>query len=168
MLLQTTVCVLQYYVSLFLKFFVLCLGEGVSGENGARDGRAIRCGISGTEQSRKVKPVIYQSIFQPSCNSIGHDPKLMTDRIRSWIWAAEMRFFRILAGLSHRRPWGRPRTRWGDYISYLHWECLDLAGGARKALLGRGMSWISFFSCRTWPWIRGQMDVVTRLHLLSG
>lgn len=25
-----------------------------------------------------------------------------------------------------RRPWGRPRTHWRDYISHLDWECLRI------------------------------------------
>ena len=51
-----------------------------------------------------------------------------------------MRFFRILAGLSHRDPGADPELAGGDYISHPDWECLGLTGGAQKALLGRGAS----------------------------
>lgn len=57
-----------------------------------------------------------------------------------------------------RRPWGRPRTHSGDYISWLAWKCLidlpDEQGGQRGDFLLREFSaapmnqtWISV---RTW------------------
>ena len=32
----------------------------------------------------------------------------------------------VLARLFAKRPWGRPRTRWRDYISRLVWERLSV------------------------------------------
>lgn len=67
-----------------------------------------------------------------------------------------------------RRPWGRPRTHSGDYISWLAWKCLidlpDEQGGQRGDFLLREFSaapmnqtWISV---RTW--MDGWMDEVTQ------
>jgi len=77
---------------------------------------------------------------------------VLTQRMRSWIQAAEMSSLQRGAGLSLRdrgrssticllvaglcrsfwarffgcRPWGRPRTHWRDYISHLAWEHLRI------------------------------------------
>ena len=77
---------------------------------------------------------------------------VMTERTRSRVQAAEMGFLRRVAGFSlrdrvrylvrmppgllprevfqapptGRRPRGRPRTRWRDYISKLAWERLGI------------------------------------------
>ncbi|TWW67388.1 hypothetical protein D4764_02G0004290 [Takifugu flavidus] len=122
------------------------------------------------ELSRTAKLSIYRSIYVPIL-TFGHQHWVMTERMRSWIQAAEMSFLRRVAGLSlrdrvrssdireelgveplllhiershlgwlghlarmpsgrlplevfrtgptGRRPRGRPRTRWRDYISRL-------------------------------------------------
>ncbi|KAL1282365.1 hypothetical protein QQF64_001168 [Cirrhinus molitorella] len=125
------------------------------------------------ELSEKAKLSIYQSIYVPTL-TYGHELWVMTERIRSWIQAAEMSFLRRVAGRSLRdrvrsavtreelgvellllhieswlghlfrmppgrlpgevfracptgkRPWGRPRTRWRDYVSWLAWERLEI------------------------------------------
>lgn len=48
------------------------------------------------ELSRKVKLSIYRSVYVPTL-TYGHE-LLMTKRTRSWIQAAEMSFFRRVAG----------------------------------------------------------------------
>ncbi|KAK3546788.1 hypothetical protein QTP86_001940 [Hemibagrus guttatus] len=127
------------------------------------------------ELSWKAKLLIYQSIYVPTL-TYGHELWVMTERVRSWIQAAEMSFLRRVAGHSLRdrvrssvtweglgveplllhikrgqlrwlghlfrmplgrlpgeafracptgkRPRGRPRTRWRDYVFQLAWECL--------------------------------------------
>ncbi|KAK3545707.1 hypothetical protein QTP70_011363 [Hemibagrus guttatus] len=129
------------------------------------------------ELSRKAKLSIYQSIYVPTL-TYGHELWVMTERVRSRIQVAEMRFLRRVAGRSHRdrvkssvtreelgveplllhikrgqlrwlghlfwmppgrlpgevfracptgkRPRGRPRTRWRDYVSRLAWERLGV------------------------------------------
>ena len=39
-----------------------------------------------------------------------------------------------------RIPWGRPRTRWRDYISFLAWEHLKISRRSWRESLGKGMS----------------------------
>ncbi|KAK3572192.1 hypothetical protein QTP86_025596, partial [Hemibagrus guttatus] len=129
------------------------------------------------ELSRKAKLSIYQSIYAPTL-TYGHELWVLTERVRSWIQAAEMSFLRRVAGRSLRdrvrnsvtreelgveplllhiergqlrwlghlfrmppgrlpaevfracptgkRPWGRPRTRWRDYVFRLAWERLGV------------------------------------------
>ncbi|KAK3565649.1 hypothetical protein QTP86_013330 [Hemibagrus guttatus] len=129
------------------------------------------------ELSRKAKLSIYQSIYVPTL-TYGHEPWVMTERVRSRIQVAEMSFLRRVAGRSLRdrvrssvtqeelgveplllhiergqlrwlghlfrmppgrlpgevfracptgkRPRGRPRTRWRDYVSRLAWEHLGV------------------------------------------
>ncbi|KAK3557834.1 hypothetical protein QTP86_003172 [Hemibagrus guttatus] len=129
------------------------------------------------ELSRKAKLSIYQSIYVPTL-TYGHELWVMTERVRSWIQAAEMSFLRRVAGRSLRdrvrssvtreelgveplllhiergqlrwlghlfwmplgrlpgevfracptgkRPRGRPRTRWRDYVFRLAWERLGI------------------------------------------
>ncbi|TWW77398.1 R2DM Retrovirus-related Pol polyprotein from type II retrotransposable element [Takifugu flavidus] len=97
------------------------------------------------ELSRKAKLSIYRSIFVPTL-TYGHELWVMTERTRSRVQAAEMSFLRRVAGLSlrdrdapgrlpgevfracpsGRRPPGRPRTRWRDYVSRLAWERLGI------------------------------------------
>ncbi|KAK3537481.1 hypothetical protein QTP70_012107 [Hemibagrus guttatus] len=129
------------------------------------------------ELSRKAKLSIYQSIYVPTL-TYGHELWVMTERVRSWIQAAEMSFLRRVAGHSLRdrvrssvtreelgveplllhiergqlrwlghlfrmppgrlpgevfracptgkRPRGRPRTRWRDYVFQLAWERLGV------------------------------------------
>ncbi|KAK3521248.1 hypothetical protein QTP70_001543 [Hemibagrus guttatus] len=146
------------------------------------------------ELSRKAKLAIYQSIYVPTL-TYGHELWVMTERVRSWIQAAELSFLRRVAGCSLRdrvrssvtreelgveplllhiergqlrwlghlfrmplghlpgevfracptgkRPQGRPRTRWRDYVSRLEWEHLGVppeeleeVSGEREASLG--------------------------------
>ncbi|KAK3538287.1 hypothetical protein QTP70_034769 [Hemibagrus guttatus] len=83
------------------------------------------------ELSWKAKLLIYQSIYVPTL-TYGHELWVMTERIRSRIQAGEMSFLCRVVGRSLRgrvcptgkRPQGRPRTRWRDYVSQLAWECL--------------------------------------------
>ncbi|KAK3523662.1 hypothetical protein QTP70_006725 [Hemibagrus guttatus] len=53
------------------------------------------------ELSRKAKLSIYQSIYVPTL-TYGHELWVMTERVRSWIQAAEMSFLRRVAGRSLR------------------------------------------------------------------
>ncbi|KAK3528789.1 hypothetical protein QTP70_011573 [Hemibagrus guttatus] len=53
------------------------------------------------ELSRKAKLLIYQSIYAPTL-TYGHELWVMTERVRSWIQAAEMSFLRRVAGRSLR------------------------------------------------------------------
>ncbi|XDV39599.1 hypothetical protein PO909_008816 [Leuciscus waleckii] len=53
------------------------------------------------ELSRKAKLLIYRSIYVPTL-TYGHELRVMTERTRSWIQAAEMSFFRRVAGQSLR------------------------------------------------------------------
>ncbi|KAK3574287.1 hypothetical protein QTP86_004367 [Hemibagrus guttatus] len=97
------------------------------------------------ELSRKAKLSIYQSIYVPTL-TYGHELWVMTKRVRSRIQVAEMSFLRRVAGRSLRdrippgrlpgevfracptgkRPRGRPRTRWRDYVFQLARECLGV------------------------------------------
>ena len=133
--------------------------------------------VTKRELSQKAKLSIYRSMFVPTL-SYGHESWVMTERTRSRIQAAEMRFLRRVSGVSlrdrvrssdireglgveplvlqiersqlrwfghlvrmppdrlpkevfqarpaGRRPRGRPRTRWRDYISTLAWERFEI------------------------------------------
>ncbi|TWW57277.1 hypothetical protein D4764_08G0012640 [Takifugu flavidus] len=83
------------------------------------------------------KALDYRSIYVPVLTYGRHQRWVMTERTRSRIQAAEMSFLPREAGLSlreevfrtcppGRRPRGRPRTRWRDYISRLAWERLGV------------------------------------------
>ncbi|KAK3506381.1 hypothetical protein QTP70_003644, partial [Hemibagrus guttatus] len=139
------------------------------------------------ELSRKAKLSIYQSIYVPT---LTYGPELwaMTERVRSWIQAAEMSFLRRVAGHSLRdrvrssvtrkelgveplllhiergqlrwlghlfwmppgrlpgevfracptgkRPRGRPRTHWRDYVFRLAWEHLGVPPEELKEVSG--------------------------------
>ncbi|TWW67330.1 hypothetical protein D4764_02G0003710 [Takifugu flavidus] len=121
------------------------------------------------ELSRKAKLSIYQSIFVPTL-TYGHELWVMTERTRSRVQAAEMSFLRRVAGLSlrdrarssaireelgieplllrversqMRRPPGRPRTRWGDYVSQLAWERLGIPLDELEEVAGEREVWAS-------------------------
>jgi len=40
-----------------------------------------------------------------------------------------------------RRPRGRPRTRWRDYISRLAWECLGISQEELESVAGEKEAW---------------------------
>jgi len=99
--------------------------------------------------SQKAKLSIYLSIYVHIL-TYGHELWVVTERTRLRIQAAEMGFLRRVSGLSlrdrvrssgarptGRRPRGRPRTRWRDYVSRLAWERLGVppgrAGGSGRA-----------------------------------
>ncbi|KAK3533462.1 hypothetical protein QTP70_022244 [Hemibagrus guttatus] len=162
------------------------------------------------ELSRKAKFSIYQSIYVPTL-TYGHELWVMTERVRSRIQAAEMSFFRRVAGrslkdrvrssvtreelgveplllhiergqlrwLGHlfrmprgrlpgevfrscptgKRPRGRPRTRWRDYVSRLAWERLGVppeeledVSGERKG--GATSALQDCFECTDWNMFR--------------
>ncbi|KAK3510619.1 hypothetical protein QTP70_011885 [Hemibagrus guttatus] len=82
------------------------------------------------ELSRKAKLSIYQSIYVPTL-TYGHELLVMTERLR---WLGHL--FRMPPGRlpgevfracpTGKRPRGRPRTRWRDYVSRLAWERLGV------------------------------------------
>ncbi|TWW69733.1 hypothetical protein D4764_18G0005390 [Takifugu flavidus] len=102
------------------------------------------------ELSRKAKLSIYRSIFVPTL-TYGHE---LGDRVRSSAIREELRVESLLLRVersqmgwlghlvrmppgrlpgevfracpSGRRPPGRPRTRWRDYVSRLAWERLGI------------------------------------------
>ncbi len=45
-----------------------------------------------------------------------------------WFWVSDQdaSWAPSFGGPTGRRPWGRPRTCWRDYISHLVWECLGI------------------------------------------
>ncbi|KAK3562555.1 hypothetical protein QTP86_002034 [Hemibagrus guttatus] len=146
------------------------------------------------ELSRKAKFLIYQSIYVPTL-TYGHELWVMTERVRSWIQAAEMSFLHRVAGRSLRdrvrssvtreklgvellllhiergqlrwlghlfwmppgclpgevfracptgkRPRGRPRTRWRDYVSRLAWEHLGVPPEELEEVSGEREVWAS-------------------------
>ncbi|KAK3518331.1 hypothetical protein QTP86_003614 [Hemibagrus guttatus] len=146
------------------------------------------------ELSRKVKLLIYQSIYVPTL-TYGHELWVMTERVRSRIQAAKMSFLRRVAGRSLRdrvrssvtreelgveplllhiergqlrwlgylfrvppgrlpvevfwafptgkRPWGRPRTRWRDYVYRLAWERLRIPPEDLEEVSGEREVWAS-------------------------
>ena len=129
------------------------------------------------ELSKKAKLSIFKAVFVPIL-TYGHEPWVMTKRVRSQVQASEMRFLRRIEGVTlfnkvrsskirkslkieplllrtersqlrwfghvsrmpqerlpkqalhakanGRRPVGRPRTRWTDYIEDLGWNRLGL------------------------------------------
>ncbi|TWW73389.1 hypothetical protein D4764_15G0007830 [Takifugu flavidus] len=123
------------------------------------------------ELSRKAKLLIYRSNYVPVL-IYGHQRWVMTERTRSRIQAAEMSFLHRVAGLSlrdrlgwlghlarmpsgrlplevfrtcptGRRPRGRPRTRWRDYISRLAWEQLGVPPEELMEVAGERAVWAS-------------------------
>ncbi|KAK3546165.1 hypothetical protein QTP70_025142 [Hemibagrus guttatus] len=73
------------------------------------------------ELSWKVKLSIYQSIYVPTL-TYGHELWVMTERMPPGRLPGEVfRAFPI-----GKRPRGRPRTRWRDYVSRLAWERLGV------------------------------------------
>ncbi len=64
--------------------------------------RLLYCAIvKEIELSQKAKLSIHRSILVPSLN-YGHDGRVMTARMRSWIQATETVFLRRVAGVSLR------------------------------------------------------------------
>jgi len=45
-----------------------------------------------------------------------------------------------------RRPWGRHRTRWRDYISHLAWECLRIPREELESVAGEKEAWGALLS----------------------
>ncbi|KAK3509655.1 hypothetical protein QTP70_008402 [Hemibagrus guttatus] len=82
------------------------------------------------ELSQKAKLSIYQSIYVPTL-TYGHELWVMTERLR---WLGHL--FRMPPGRlpgevfracpTGKRPRGRPRTRWRDYVFRLAWERLGV------------------------------------------
>ncbi|KAK3547532.1 hypothetical protein QTP86_021516, partial [Hemibagrus guttatus] len=73
------------------------------------------------ELSRKVKLSIYQSIYIPTL-TYGHELWVMTKRMPPGRLPGEV----FQACPTGKRPRGRPRTRWRDYVSRLAWERLGI------------------------------------------
>ncbi|KAL7846506.1 hypothetical protein SRHO_G00214860 [Serrasalmus rhombeus] len=106
------------------------------------------------ELSHKARLSIYWSIYVPTL-TYGHELWVMTERTRSRIQAAEMSFLRRVSGLSlrdrevsqasppGRRPRGRPRTRWCDYIAQLAWERLGIPPRELAEVAGEREVWAS-------------------------
>ncbi|TWW80939.1 hypothetical protein D4764_01G0007540 [Takifugu flavidus] len=114
------------------------------------------------ELSRKAKLSIYRSIFVPTL-TYGHELWVMTERTRSRVQAAEMSFLVGWLGSpleigmppgrlpgevfracpSGRRPPGRPRTRWRDYVSRLAWERLGIPPDELEEVAGEREVWAS-------------------------
>ena len=115
--------------------------------------------VTKKEVSRRTKMAIFNAVYRPTL-IYGHEQWVMTERIRSRIRAAEMRFLRRAAGLTlllhiersqlrwlghilrmphetlahqvfeampqEKRPVGRPRLTWRNYIARLCQERLGL------------------------------------------
>ncbi|TWW71551.1 hypothetical protein D4764_16G0000480 [Takifugu flavidus] len=101
---------------------------------------------------------------------IGAASAVMTERTRSRVQTSEMSFLHRMAGLSlrdrvkssaireepgveplllqversqMRRPPGRPRTRWRDYVSRLAWERLGIPPDVLEEVAGEREVWAS-------------------------
>ncbi len=159
------------------------------------------------ELSRKAKLSIYRSIYVPTL-TYGHELWVMTERTRSRIQAAEMSFFRRVAGrslrdrvrssvtreelrveplllhikkgqlrwLEHlfrmppgrlpgkvfrarptgRRPRGRPRTRWRNYVSRLAWERIGVPQEELEEVSREREIWASLLRLLPPPRISGR------------
>ncbi|KAK3550607.1 hypothetical protein QTP70_000697 [Hemibagrus guttatus] len=81
------------------------------------------------ELSRKAKLSIYQSIYVPTL-TYGHELWVMTERV-----------FRACP--TRKRPQGRPRTRWRDYVSRLAWERLGVSPEELEEVSGEREVWAS-------------------------
>ncbi|KAK3525741.1 hypothetical protein QTP70_007388 [Hemibagrus guttatus] len=73
------------------------------------------------ELSRKAKLLIYQSIYVPTL-TYGHELWVMTERMPPGRLPGEV--FRACP--TGKRPQGRPRTCWRDYVFRLAWERLGV------------------------------------------
>ncbi|KAL3063618.1 hypothetical protein OYC64_000034 [Pagothenia borchgrevinki] len=80
--------------------------------------------VTKRELSQKAKLSVYRAISVPTL-TYGHEGWVMTERTRSRIQAAEIGEV-FQARPAGKRPRGRPRTRWRDYISWLAWERLGI------------------------------------------
>ncbi|XP_062296309.1 uncharacterized protein LOC134000829 [Scomber scombrus] len=118
------------------------------------------------ELSRKAKLSIYQSIFVPTL-TYGHELWVVTERTRSRELGVDPLLLRVersqLRWLGHlvriptgrlpgevfrarptgRRPRGRPRTRWRDYVSRLAWERLGIPREELDEVAGEREVWVS-------------------------
>ncbi|TWW66958.1 hypothetical protein D4764_20G0009900, partial [Takifugu flavidus] len=77
------------------------------------------------ELSHKAKLLIYQSIFVPTL-TYGHELWRLGEKL---CIREELGVEPLLLHVERsqmRRPTGRPRTRWRDYVSRLAWECLGI------------------------------------------
>ena len=144
------------------------------------------------ELSKKAKLSIFKTVFFPIL-ICGHEPWVMTKRVRSQVQASEMRFLRNIEGLTlfnkvrsseiwkslnveplvlrfersqlrwfdhvsrmpqerlpkqavlakanWRRPVGRPKTRWTNYIEDLGWNCLGLHPSKMMDVIEDGDVW---------------------------
>ncbi|KAK3528214.1 hypothetical protein QTP86_026677, partial [Hemibagrus guttatus] len=105
------------------------------------------------ELSRKAKLSIYQSIYVPTL-TYGHELWVMTERLR---WLGQLRWlghlFRMPPGRLPgevfracpigKRPRGRPRTRWRNYVSRLAWERLGVPPEELEEVSGEREVWAS-------------------------
>ncbi|TWW76516.1 hypothetical protein D4764_13G0011780 [Takifugu flavidus] len=91
------------------------------------------------ELSRKAKLSIYRSIFVPTL-TYGHDRKnKITVRMPPGRLPGEV--FRACP--SGKRPPGRPKTRWRDYVSRLAWERLGIPPDELEVVAGEREVWAS-------------------------
>ena len=148
------------------------------------------------ELSKKAKLSIFKAVFVPIL-TYGHEPWVMTERMRSQVQASEMRFLRRIEGITlfnkvrsseirkslnieplllriersqlrwfghvsrmpqerllkqalhakanGRRPVGRSRTRWPDYIKDLGWNRLGLRPSEMMEVMeDREVWWLDF------------------------
>ncbi|KAI3368804.1 hypothetical protein L3Q82_025789 [Scortum barcoo] len=124
------------------------------------------------ELSRKAKLSIYRSIYVPTL-TYGMAGRSLRDRVRSSVTREELGVEPLLLRIgeesaevawasicpdapwdaslgrcSRRVPpeealWGRPRTRWRDYVSRLAWECLGISPEELEEVSGVREVWAS-------------------------
>ncbi|TWW75358.1 hypothetical protein D4764_13G0000200 [Takifugu flavidus] len=111
------------------------------------------------ELSPKAKLSIYQSIFIPTLTygistireELGVEPLLLRIERSQMRWLGHLvrmppgrlpgEVFRACP--SSRRPLGRPRTRWRDYVSRLAWESLGIPPDELEEVAGEREVWAS-------------------------
>ncbi|KAK0155726.1 Retrovirus-related Pol polyprotein from type-1 retrotransposable element R2 [Merluccius polli] len=104
------------------------------------------------ELSRKAKLSIYQSIYIPAL-TYGHELKeqdrgvaglSLRDRVRSLVIREELGVDPLLLREEpDEETRGRPRTRWGDYVSRLAWERLRIPQEELDEVAGEREVWAS-------------------------
>ncbi|KAG1932899.1 hypothetical protein F2P79_020886 [Pimephales promelas] len=95
-------------------------------------GRSLRDRVrsSVTREELRVEPLLLH-IERGQLRWLGHLFRMPPGRLPGEVFRARP---------TGRRPRGRPRTRWRDYVSRLAWECLGIPQKSWSKCLGRGKS----------------------------